>query len=281
MNSLTPSRSTQTRFALDSAVGHLLMVVLAILAIFPIYWMVVTSFKAPNAIFQIEFVPRAPTAQNYIDVWQQLPFSRLIGNTVAMASWQMIAQLLTSMLAAYAFTRWKFLGSRLIFALIAMTWLVPFQVTMIPNYVLLSRLGWLNTLYGLVIPHIASAFSVLMLYQNMKSFPTELIDSARMDGASSWGILWRVIVPNLRAALAALGILLFISSWNEYFWPLLVTSKLENSVIQIGLQSFMTDQGDLWGPLMAAASMASLPIFAVYLILQRQVIDSFVKSGLR
>jgi sn-glycerol 3-phosphate transport system permease protein len=198
-----------------------------------------------------------------------------------MASLQMIGQLITALLAAYAFARWKFLGSRVLFALIAMTWLVPFQVTMIPNYVLLSRLGWLNTMTGLVIPHIASAFAVLLLYQNIKSFPTDLVDSARMDGATSWGLLWRVVVPNLRAALAALGILLFISSWNEYFWPLLVTSKLENSVIQIGLQAFMTDQGDLWGPLMAAATMASLPIFVLYLILQRQVIDSFIKSGLR
>jgi len=257
------------------------LVILIVIAIFPVYWMVATSFKAANALFQISLWPVNPTSENYRFVWENLPFGLMLGNTVAMASLQMISQLLTALLAAYAFARWKFWGSRLIFALIALTWLVPFQVTMIPNYVLLSRLGWLNTLYGLVIPHIASAFSVLLLFQNIKAFPTELIDSSRIDGATSWGTLWRVVIPNLRSPLAALGILLFISAWNEYFWPLLVMTKPERSVIQIGLQMFLTEQGDLWGPLMAAATMATLPIFVLYVILQRQVIDSFVKSGLR
>ena len=275
-------RARRRRISTTSTLtGHILLFVLVVIAIFPVYWMVATSFKAANALFQIGLWPTSPTTENYRFVWENMPFGLMLGNTVAMASLQMISQLLTALLAAYAFARWKFWGSRLIFALIAMTWLVPFQVTMIPNYVLLSRLGWLNTLYGLVIPHIASAFSVLLLFQNIKAFPTELIDSSRIDGATSWGTLWRVVTPNLRSPLAALGILLFISAWNEYFWPLLVMTKPERSVIQIGLQMFLTEQGDLWGPLMAAATMATLPIFVLYVILQRQVIDSFVKSGLR
>ncbi|MFZ4660559.1 MAG: carbohydrate ABC transporter permease [Caldilineaceae bacterium] len=272
---------TSRPVSLSNVTGHLLLMVLVVIAVFPVYWMAATSLKAANAMFQMSLWPANPTAENYRFVWENLPFGLMMGNTVAMASLQMVSQLLTALLAAYAFARWKFWGSQVIFALIAMTWLVPFQVTMIPNYVLLSRLGWLNTLYGLVIPHIASAFSVLLLFQNIKAFPTELIDSSRIDGATSWGTLWRVVMPNLRAPLAALGILLFISAWNEYFWPLLVMTKPERSVIQIGLQMFLTEQGDLWGPLMAAATMASLPIFVLYVILQRQVIDSFVKSGLR
>jgi ABC-type glycerol-3-phosphate transport system permease component len=121
----------------------------------------------------------------------------------------------------------------------------------------------------------------MILYQAIRSFPEELIDAARMDGGGHMTVLWRVMVPNMRPALASLGILLFISSWNEYFWPLLVTRSVENAVVQIGLQMFMTQEGDQWGPLMAAASLVSLPVLALYLVLQRQIIESFVKSGIR
>lgn len=269
------------RFTLTKFTGHTLMIILSFICVFPVLWMISTSFKAENAIFTLDLIPESPTFDNYTFVWDKIPFGRMMFNTIAMATLQTVFQLLTSILAAYAFARWKFRGDKLIFVLLALTWLVPFQVTMIPNYVLLSDLGWLNSLQGLVVPHIASAFAILLLYQSINGFPQDLIDSARIDGANSWGILWRIIVPNLRSALAALGILLFITSWNEYFWPLLVMRRIDNSVVQIGLQMFMTQEGDLWGPLMAAATMASLPIFVLYLALQRQIIDSFIKSGLR
>jgi ABC-type glycerol-3-phosphate transport system permease component len=120
-----------------------------------------------------------------------------------------------------------------------------------------------------------------MMTQAMRSFPGELIDAARVDGASDWRILWRVIVPNLGGTLASLAILIFISTWNEYFWPLLLSRSPENTMIQIGIQMFMTAEGNQWGPLMAASTMASLPILALYVVLQRQVIQSFMRSGLR
>lgn len=271
----------QERISLTKLTGHTLLIILSFICVFPVIWMISTSFKPENAIFSLDLIPAAPTLDNYAFVWEKIPFGRMMSNTIAMATLQTGFQLLTSVLAAYAFARWKFWGDKLIFIALALTWLVPFQVTMIPNYVLLSNLQWLNTLQGLVVPHIASAFAILLLYQSIKGFPRDLIESALIDGASSWGILWRIIIPNLRSALAALGILLFITSWNEYFWPLLVMRRIENSVVQIGLQMFMSQEGDLWGPLMAAATMASLPIFVLYIVLQRQIIDSFVKSGLR
>lgn len=271
----------QKQFSFTKVTGHTLLIVLSFIAVFPLVWMVSTSLKAENAIFTLDLIPSAPTLDNYRFVMEEIPFARMMANTISMATLQTVFQLLTGILAAYAFARWSFWGDKLIFVALALTWLVPFQVTMIPNYVLLSDLKWLNSLQGLVVPHIASAFAILLLYQSIKAFPQDLIDSALIDGATSWGILWRIIVPNLRAAIAALGILLFISSWNEYFWPLLVMRRMDNSVVQIGLQMFRSQEGDLWGPLMAAATMASLPILALYVVLQRQIIDSFVKSGLR
>jgi len=274
-------RSTQPAERLSKAAIHLILVLLCFISIFPLYWMVLTSLKPENQLFEIALLPRSPTLVNYIDVWSTIPLAHMMNNTVVMSVLVTVAQLLTSILAAYAFARWAFWGSRLIFILFVATWLVPFQVTMIPNYILLARLNWLNSMAALVVPQLATAFAIVLLRQHMKAFPRELLDAAEIDGANSWRILWQLMVPNLRAPLAALAILLFISTWNEYFWPILVIRKIENSVVQVGLQMFLTEEGDMWGALMAASSLASLPILAIYVVLQRQVIEAFVRSGLK
>lgn len=263
-------------------VGHLALVLLSLASVFPIYWMFVTSVKPSGDIFSTSLWPTSATFDHYTEVWQTIPIGRMLVNTFRMAALQTVGQLVTALLAAYAFARWSFRGERLLFLAFVATWLVPFQATMLPNYVLLADLGWLNSVWAMVVPQLAAAFAIILLRQHLKSFPTELIDAARMDGASSWGVLWKVIVPNIRAPLSALTILLFVSAWNEYFWPLLVINDIDQSVVQIGLQMYLSqDAGDQWGPLMAAASIASLPILVLYIGLQRQVIDAFVRSGLK
>ena len=261
--------------------GHAVLIALGLVCLAPIYWMVVTSLRPPSEIFDRTLLPTSPGFENFAFVWQNVPVGRMLLTTFLMAALQTVGQLLTSLLAAFAFARWRFPGDNVIFLLFVGTWLVPLQVTMLPNYVLVARLGWLDSLAALMVPQLAAAFAIVLMRQYMKAFPRDLMDAAQLDGASSWRTLWGVVTPNLRAPLAALGILLFISAWNEYFWPLLVTRKIESSVIQVGLQMFLTQEGDLWGPLMAAASLASLPIFALYLVLQRQVVDAFIRSGLR
>lgn len=261
--------------------GHAIMIVLSIICAFPLLWMFLNAFKPVGEIYDMTIFPRNPTLENFQQAWTGIPMLRLLTNTMVMGVLQTTAQLLTSLLAAYAFSRWSFVGDKVFYLLFAFTWLIPVQTTIVPNYVLLNQLGWLNTMQGLVVPHIASAFAVLLLFQSFKSFPRELSDAARIDGASSWGTLWRVIVPNLRSTLGALSILLFISAWNEYLWPLFVTRKLESATVQVGLQAFLTMEGDDWGALMAAATIASLPVFVIYMVLRRQVIESFLKSGLR
>jgi sn-glycerol 3-phosphate transport system permease protein len=261
--------------------GHVLLILLSLLALFPVYWMIVTSLRPANDIFSSSLIPTSPSFENYRTVWNTIPIAKMLMNTLIMSVLLTVFQLLTAILSAYAFARWTFFADKFLLGLFALTWLVPFQVTMIPNYVLISSFGWLDTMTAIVVPQFASAFAVMLLFQSLKAFPQELIDAARIDGANDWLILWRVIVPNLRASLASLAILLFISAWNEYFWPLLVTRNLENAVVQIGLQMFLTQEGDLWGPLMAAATLASLPILLLYVVLQKQIIESFMKSGIR
>jgi sn-glycerol 3-phosphate transport system permease protein len=261
--------------------SHAILIALSVLSIIPIYWMVISSFKPENEIYAPNPFPYAPTLDNYIRAFEELPVGVLMGNTIVVAVTQTGLQLITSLLAAYSLARWRFPGSGIIYTLFALTWLVPFQATMIPNYVLLTQLGLRNTPWGIVVPNIGSAFAILLLVQSFRSFPRELIESGMLDGATSWGVLWRIVFPNLRPVVISLGILLFINSWNEYFWPLLVSSRMDTSTLQIGLQMFMGGEVSLWGPLMAAATIASLPIMLLYIVLQRQIIDSFVKSGLR
>lgn len=269
------------RLSARAVSSHGVLLLLSAMTLFPLYWMLLTSLRAPNEIVSTDLLPAKLTLDNYVAVWREIPVARMLVNTLLMSLLVTAAQMLTSLLAAYAFAGWTFPGSRVLFLLFVGTWLVPFQVTMIPNYVLLARLGWLNTLAAMVVPQFAAAFAIILLRQYMKAFPRELLQAARIDGASSWRTLWAVVVPNLRAPLAALAILIFISSWKEYFWPLLVTSKPEESVIQVGLQMFLTQEGDAWGPLMAGATLACLPIFLLYLALQQQVTDAFVRSGVR
>ncbi len=276
-----PSRSAPSRGLVRKLGVHAVMVVLSFVSIFPIYWMIVTSLRPENETFSTALWPSHPTFDNYLFVLTRVPMLQMLFNTTIVSAATALLQVTTGMFAAYALVRWRMRLSSVVHGLIALSWLVPFQVTMIPNYVLASRLGLLDTLTGLVVPNAAHAFAILLLYHAMRAFPTEVLEAARMDGARSFRILWQIVTPNMGAPIASLSIIAFISAWNEYFWPLLLSRKPENSVVQIGLQMFMTQEGNLWGPLMAAAALASLPILLIYLVLQRHVIESFMKSGIR
>lgn len=276
----TPSL-VRSRNRVGPIAGHTIMVALVFVSLFPVYWMIVTSFRASNEILDLTPWPRRISFENYAYALTAIPIFRMLWNTIVVSLAVTAFQVVTALLAAYAFARWNFVLARLVYGLVALTWLVPFQVVMIPNYVLVADLGLLDSLAALILPNIAAALSIMFLLQAMRSFPKEVLEAARMDGAGHWRVLWEIVAPNLRASLAAIAILTFISTWNEYFWPLLLTRAPETTVIQIGLQMFMTEEGTQWGPLMAASTLASVPVLAIYIVLQRQIIDSFVKAGLR
>jgi sn-glycerol 3-phosphate transport system permease protein len=265
--------------ALSRAVSHAVPAVLCVLTAFPIVWMYLAAFRGPSEIFR-GVIPLHPTLENFRTAFDSLPFWHLLANTIAMAVGVSLGQLLTGLLAAYAFACWRFRGQNVLLVLVVATWLVPFQVTMIPNYVLVSKLGLLNTVGGVIVPQVASAFAVLLLRQHFKSFPKELLEASRIDGQSSWSTLWKVVVPNLAPTLAALEILLFVSAWNEYFWPLIVF-RTPDSVLQTGIGNFMSDVSLNYGALLAASGLATLPILGLYLVLQRRLVNAFVRSGLR
>ncbi|WP_043603899.1 MULTISPECIES: carbohydrate ABC transporter permease [Protofrankia] len=258
----------------------MLLALLSLISLFPVYWMFASSLRQPGRIFRQSLLPWPLSLESYRFVFDNLDMSALLANTLVIAVVTAAGQLMVCLLAAYAFAAWEFRGRNILFLMFVATWLIPFQVTMISNYLVLSNLGLLNTLAGVIIPNLCSALAVLMLRQHMQAFPRELLDAARIDGRGSWTILWTVVVPNLRPVLASLSILLFISAWNDYFWPALVLQRA-NSVVQLGIRGFLTEEGDNWGALMAASGLACLPVFALYMAMQRQVVDAFVRSGLR
>lgn len=261
--------------------AHIVMSLIAAFSCFPVYWMLMTALRRSGHEYDRSPVPWPPSLDSLSYVFDTLPVWRMLANTMLFASVVTVAQLFTSLLAAYAFARWRFVGRNVLFALFLATWLVPFQVTMIPNYVLLSQRDWLDSLTGIIVPQLAGAYGVLMLRQHLMGFPVELLDAARLDGKGPWTTLWRVIVPNLQAPLTALGLLLFVTAWNDYLWPLLVFRNAD-SVIQVGVQTLIVAEGsNNWGPVMAASALACLPLLVLFVVLQRRLIDAFVRSGLR
>ncbi|MGF0118723.1 carbohydrate ABC transporter permease [Promicromonospora sp. Marseille-Q5078] len=276
----TDDAPVASRSRASVATGHVVLAVVAVFSVFPVYWMFATSLRAPeDALSQTPF-PWPLSLENFAYVWDTIPMGSMLANTFAMALVLAVVQLLVATLAAYAFAAWEFAGQKLLMFLFIGSWLVPFQVTMIPNYLLVSQMGLLGTIGGVVIPQLSGAFAVLLMVQHMRAFPRELLDAAQMDGRSSWSILWTVVVPNMKPALAALGIMGFISAWNEYLWPSLIMQQ-NDALVQVGVRSFLTAEGNNWGATMAAAGLACIPVLLVYVFLQRYVVDAFVRSGLK
>lgn len=269
------------RLPFNLCIKHLLLILLCIFSVFPIYWMFISSFKGPAEIFNNSLLPQSWSLENYIYALNAIDIPAMTANTLIMAFGQTVLQLTTAVFAVYALTRWSFPGSKFIYILFSLTWLVPFQATMIPNYTTIVDMGLRDTILGVIVPNMASAFAILSLYPAFKSFPKALIEAGMMDKMSAPGVLFKLILPNMKSSIVSLGILLFITSWNDYFWPSLVISQGAQT-LQLGLRSFMsTTEATSWGPLMAAAMLASLPIFILYLIIQKQVIQSFVKWGIK
>lgn len=260
--------------------GHLILVLLAAFSIFPVYWMFATALRAPEDALDQTLLPWPLSFENFAYVWDAIPIGSMLLNTFGMSLVLTVAQLLIALLAAHGFAVWDFAGKKVLMFLFIGSWLVPFQVTMIPNYVLVSQLGLLGTIGGVVVPQLAGAFAVLLMVQHMRAFPRELLEAAHLDGRSSWATLWSVVVPNMKPALAALGIMAFISAWNEYLWPSLIMRQ-GDALIQVGVRSFLTAEGDNWGATMAAAGLACVPVLLIYLFLQRYVVDAFVRSGMK
>lgn len=248
---------------------------------FPVLWAVVTSFKPASVLYDLNPFAAAPTLDHYRDTTAALPVILIVLNTAIVSAAVALGQLILATLAAFGLTQYRFRTRPLAFAALVGTALVPQQALIIPHYLMIARLGLLDSYAGLILPQLASlALALFLLRQHMAAFPRELIEAARLAGAPDRTILLRIMIPNLRPILGAVGIIIFIQTWNEYLWPLLATDGLEHATVQVGLRVFQTEQGQAWGPLLAAATLVAAPLIIGYLIMQRQVTDAFLHSGL-
>lgn len=270
------------RSPLRSVLLHALLLAGSGIMLTPFVWMLSTSLKEPAQIFTYppQWIPDPIAWQNYRNAFQGMPFGRFYLNSLIVAGSITVLQLLGSSLAAFAFARLRFPGRNAVFLLYLATLMIPFQVTMIPNFILVRLLGWFDTYQALILPPAFSAFSTFLLRQYFRGIPLDLDEAARMDGASSLRIWAQVIVPLSGPVLAALAIFVFLQSWNDFLWPLVVTDSNEMRTLPVGLAAFQGQYSVRWNLLMAASVIAMLPVLIVYIIGQKWFVRGITLTGM-
>jgi len=261
---------------------HLVLLAGVIWSIFPFVWMVFTSLKSyVEAAASQSLLPTQWLFSNYLTAWNQVAvFPRYFANTIFIDTTTVLGVLVTGTLAAYAFARMQFPGRDVLFMLLLSTMMVPFEVTLVPNFILMRYFGWINHYQALIIPWTASAFSVFLLRQFFRSIPPDLYDAAVLDGANHLQFLWSIVVPLSRPALITSALLTFLGSWNALMWPLLVTNTPQMRPIQVGIASFITDAGTQVQLLLAAVTISVVPVILLYLVLQRWFIEGIATVGI-
>jgi multiple sugar transport system permease protein len=249
----------------------------------PLAYMLSTSFKAPNEVFMlpIRWVPAELLVENYTTPLEERPFLRWFFNSAFVATSVTILVVLTSALAGYSFAKFKYPGRDILFWTIIATMMIPLEAMIVPLFILVRDLGWLNTYQGLIIPAGGSAFGIFLMRQHMLSMPDELIEAARIDGASEIGIFWRIVLPINQPALSALGIFAFMWNWNSFLYPLLVANRDEMRTLPIGLASFESAYSTNYPQLMAVSVLAILPVLLVFFVLQNKFIESMALTGVK
>ncbi len=264
-------------------INYLVLGAGAILMVVPFIWMISTSFKpqAETVSFPPRLFPINPTISNYIDVFDRANMGRLYWNTTFISVIKTIFNIYTSALLGYIFGKFVFRGRDIIFYILLSTWIIPFEVYLIPLYLMTVQVGWADTYTALIVPEIFTIYAMFMFRQFMYTIPTELIDAARIDGAGEWYIFHRIIIPLSRAALFTLIAFYFMWNWNDFLWPLVVISSHDKYVITVGLATFVGEFWNQYGVIMAGASLAIVPILALFIAVQRFIIEGVVLTGLK
>lgn len=274
-------RVGESRIRIVRLVWMLIGLVLALMTIFPLFWMISIAFKTQRDMFNMALIPDRPTFDNFIYVFTQVDFLRYMLNTFFVAATVTIIALFFHSMAGYALARLRFPGREAIFLAMFSTFLVSLPVIIVPLFILVRALGMLNSFAGLIIPSIFNAFGIFLLRQFYLSVPKELEEAALIDGASYWRIYWSIILPLSRPVLSALAILFFLANWNTFLWPLTITRDIELRTVQLAIASFQGQYSASWNYIMAASTIVVVPVLLLFLIFQRQIMESIKTSGLK
>jgi ABC-type glycerol-3-phosphate transport system permease component len=263
-----------------------LLVVLAAVAIgFPFAYMVLTSFKSVSEVYTVPmtWIPAEFHFDNFIQAWQLVPFGRFTLNSVIYTVTLTLGEVLMGLMAGYAFGRMRFPKRDVIFFFVLLTYMIPSQITLIPRFMILKDLQWINTFPGLIVPELSSCFATFLLREHFRGLPDELFDAAKIDGAGFLRQLFQVAIPLSKPITITLLLLAFVGHWNEYLWPLIVTNTQAMRVLPIGIQSLKYASGELpqWHMVMAGATMTVIPLVILFLIGQKYFIEGAVQGAIK
>lgn len=263
---------------------HILLLSIVFIMLMPIIFAVSNSFKtlqeAYNNVFQV--IPLTPTLENYIHVFQKLPFFKITLNTFLIASTVTIFKTITSVLAAYSFVYFDFKGKGFLYFIMLSTMFIPFTVTMLPNYLMISEIGLRDNIWGVALPQLADVLGIFLLRQSMRGIPKALIEVARLDNIKHFKIMRDIIIPLIRPSIISTGIIFFINSWNEYVWPVLILKSKENYTLSLALQMYISAEGGTEFTIAMAVSVMTMIIpIMLYIIFQRYIINTFAMSGIK
>lgn len=261
---------------------HLVLIPLSALMVTPLAWMVLTSIQTPDEARR--FPPVFPSGihwQNYTDAINAAPFGRFFLNSALVTGATVIGNLVFCSLAGYAFARFRFFGRDVLFVVLLATLMIPFQVVMIPIFLIMRHLGLVDSLGALILPNLVTPFGIFLMRQFFRTLPIELEEAARIDGCSRLGTLIRIVLPLSGPALATLAVIAFLWNWNDFLWPLVVIQSEHNMTLQLGLSTFQGAHSTTWTLLMAGNVLAVLPMLVAFLLAQRQFVNSIASAGIK
>jgi multiple sugar transport system permease protein len=272
-----PSRYRQ------ALVTYPLLILVAVIGLLPYYWMVACSFKTNDTMFAVplRWVPDPVNWKAYGEAWRAQDFTRYFLNTGFVAVAITLGNLLLASLAGYSLCKFRYFGRGALFLLILSTMMLPLEVTMVPLFLIVKTLDWPNTYQGLIVPFLVEGFGVFLMRQYLQSIPNELIEAARIDGASELRIYAQIVMPLCKPALGALGVFTFREAWDMYIWPLIIVTKDLLRTVPLGISLFMSSFGTAWDQLMAIAAIGTLPMILLFFFLQRSFIQGIAVTGLK
>lgn len=263
---------------------HILLIAITFLMLMPIVFAFSNSFKtlsdAYNTVFQV--IPKNPTLENYIHVFEKLPFVKITANTFIIAATVTIFKTLTSLIAAYAFVYMEFKGKNVVYLIMLSTMFIPFTVTMIPNYLVISKIGLADNIIGVMLPQLADVLGIFLLRQSMRTIPKSLVEVAWLENVGNLKIMRDIVIPLVRPSIISTGIIFFINSWNEYVWPVLILKSKENYTLSLALQMYISSEGGTEFTIAMAVSVMTMNIpLILYIVFQRYIINTFAMSGIK
>ena len=271
------------RRRLGQAGYYIISILLAVLALIPFLWMISTSLKSRGALMSIpiEWIPAEPTLDAYTEVFSRFPFPRTIGNSLFISVAFTLITLVSASMAAFAFAKLRFRGSGVILSIYIATMMIPTQVTMIPLFVVMNRLGLIDSYASVILPSMFKPFAVFLLVQQMKTIPNDYLDAARIDGAGLFHIYFRVALPLCIPTLATLAVTTFMESWNDYLWPLLMLTDRNKMTLPIALSTLNGQYNTEYNVLMAGSLISMIPIIIIYIAAQKQFKAGLMAGGIK